>query len=147
MVKLSSNLKNNLKRHLKFKGYSLKVKLLIIFIIISILPIVFTQIVSYKLSQHYLENKITKLSDINLFYIKKNIETDLNNYKDTLYRITADNDCLDLESMFNDGDDFEKAASITKIRAFFGSYSYSRSQIRAITFVGKDGRNVYYDKG
>ena len=146
-MKLFRNFKNSLKRHLRFKGYSLKVKLLIIFIIISVLPIVFTQVISYKLSQYYLERKITSLSDVNLFYIKTNIETDLNNYKDTLYRIAADNDCLALETMFNDGDDFEKAASINKIRDYFGSYSYSRSQIRAITFVGKDGRNVYYDKG
>ncbi|NOW06726.1 two-component system sensor histidine kinase YesM [Clostridium beijerinckii] len=70
----------------------------------------------------------------------------MNYYKDILYRIAADNDCLDLEKMFNNGDEFEKAASINKIREAFGSYSYSRSQIRAITFVGKDGRNVYYDK-
>ena len=146
-MKLFSNLGNNLKHRLRLKGYSLKVKLLIIFIIISILPIVFNQIVSYNLSQYYLEKKITSLSEINLFYIKRNIETDLNNYKDTLYRVTADNDCLTLETMFNDGDDFEKAASINKIRDLFGAYTYSSSKIRAITFVGTDGRNIYYDKG
>jgi len=146
-LKLFSNLGNNLKHRLRLKGYSLKVKLLIIFIIISILPIVFNQIVSYNLSQYYLEKKITSLSEINLFYIKRNIETDLNNYKDTLYRVTADNDCLTLETMFNDGDDFEKAASINKIRDLFGAYTYSSSKIRAITFVGTDGRNIYYDKG
>lgn len=145
-MKLFSNLKNNIKHHFRCKRYSIKAKLLCIFIIISIIPMLFSQIVSYKLSQHYLEKKITKLSDINLFYIKTNIETDLNYYKDILYRISADSDCLDLETMFNDGDDFEKAASINKIREIFGSYSYSRSQIRAITFVGKDRRNVYYDK-
>jgi two-component system sensor histidine kinase YesM len=101
-MKFFSDLKNNLMHHLKFKGYSLKRKLLTIFIIISILPIVFTQIVSYELSQYYLEKKITKLSDINLFYMKTNIETDMNYYKDTLYRIVADNDCLNSETKFND---------------------------------------------
>ena len=146
-MKLFINLWNNLKHRLRLKGYSLKVKLLIIFIIISILPIVFSQIVSYNLSQYYLEKKITSLSEINLFYIKRNIETDLNNYKDTLYRVTADNNLLALENMFNDGDDFEKAASISKIRDLFGAYTYSSSKIRAITFVGRDGRNIYYDKG
>lgn len=145
-MKVFSNFKNNVMQPLKCKRYSIKTKLLGIFIIISIIPIVFSQIVLYKLSQHYLEKKITTLTDINLFYIKTNIETDLNYYKDILYRIAADSECLDLETMFNDGDDFEKAASINKIRESFGSYSYSRSQIRAITFVGKDGRNVYYDK-
>lgn len=145
-MKLFRNLKNNLKQHLRFRRYSLKVKLLIIFIIISILPIVITQLVSYKLSQYYLEKKITKLSNTNLFYIKTNIETDLNYFNDTLYRLVADNDCIALETQFDDGNGFEKAASITKIRDVFGSYSYSRSQIMAITFVGKDGRNVYYDK-
>lgn len=139
-------IKNNIKYYSNWKGYSIKAKLLSIFIIISIIPMVFSQMFLYKLSQHYLEKKITNLTDRNLFYIKTNIETDTNYYKDTLYRIAADNDCLDLEKMFNDGNEFEKAASINKIRDAFGSYSYSRSQIRAITFVGKDGRNVYYDK-
>ena len=145
-MKFFSNLKNNMKHYLNWKRYSIKAKLLSIFIIISIIPMVFTQLFLYKLSQHYLEKKIISLTDRNLFYIKTNIETDMNYYKDILYRITADNDCLALENMFNDGDEFEKAASINKIREAFGSYSYSRSQIRAITFVGKDGRNVYYDK-
>lgn len=146
MMRLLYNINNRIKNCLRFKGYSLKVKLLIIFIIISILPIIGTQVISYKLSRYYLEKKITKLSDTNLFYIKTNIETDMNYFKDTLYRLVADNDCLNLEAQFNDGDDFEKAASINKIRDIFGSYSYSRSQIIAITFVGKDGKNVYYDK-
>ncbi len=145
-MKLFNNIKNGLKHYLRFKRYSLKVKLLIIFMIISILPIVATQLVSYKLSQYYLEKKITKLSDTNLFYIKTNIETDLNYFNDVLYRLAADSDCIKLETQFNDGDGFEKAASFTKIEDVFGSYSYSRSQIMAITFVGKDGRNVYYDK-
>lgn len=145
-MKFFSKLKNNMKHYLNWKRYSIKAKLLSIFIIISIIPMVFTQLFLYKLSQHYLEKKIISLTDRNLFYIKTNIETDMNYYKDILYRITADNDCLYLEKMFNDGDEFEKAASINKIREAFGSYSYSRSQIRAITFVGKDGRNVYYDK-
>lgn len=145
-MKFLINLKNNIKHHLGWKRYSIKAKLLSIFIIISIIPMVFSQMFLYKLSQYYLEKKIISLTDRNLFYIKTNIETDINYYKDILYRITADNDCLYLENMFNDGDEFEKAASINKIREAFGSYSYSRSQIRAITFVGKDGRNVYYDK-
>ncbi|WP_243128373.1 cache domain-containing sensor histidine kinase [Clostridium chromiireducens] len=139
-------IKKDIKYYSNWKRYSIKAKLLSIFIIISIIPMVFSQMFLYKLSQHYLEKKITNLTDRNLFYIKTNIETDTNYYKDTLYRIAADNDCLDLEKMFNDGNEFEKAASINKIRDAFGSYSYSRSQIRAITFVGKDGRNVYYDK-
>lgn len=136
-----------LKHILIYKSHSLKVKLLIIFILISILPMVVTQIVSYKLSQHYLEKKITMFTDINLFYMKTNIETRLNNYKDTLYRIAADDNCLQLETIFNNGDDFEKADASNKIRDSFAAYSYSRSEITAITFVNKDGRNVNYDKG
>lgn len=138
--------KNFIKKCLRFKRYSLKAKLIVIFIISSILPIIITQAASYKLSQYYLEKKIIKLSNTNLFYMKTNIETDMNYYKDVLYRLVADKDCIELEHKFDDGDDFEKAASINKIQDIFGSYSYSRSQIRAITFVSKDGRNVYYDK-
>jgi len=145
-MRIFSNIKNNITHYSNWKRYSIKAKLLSIFIIISIIPMIFTHIFLYKLSQHYLEKKITNLTDRNLFYIKTNIETDINYYKDILYRMTADNDCLELEKRFNDGNEFEKAASINKIREAFGSYSYSRSQIRAITFVGKDGRNVYYDK-
>lgn len=145
-MKFLNSVKNSFRSYLSFRGCSLKSKLLVIFIIISVPPILFTQIMSYKLSQYYFEKKILKLSNNNLFYIKTNIETDLSYFKDTLYRIVADNDCLELENKFNDGDEFEKVASINKIRDIFGAYSYSRNQVRAITFVGKDGRNVYYDK-
>ena len=140
------NLKSNIKNYSNWKRYSIKEKLLSIFIVISIIPMIFSQMFLYKLSQYYLEKKITSLTDKNLFYIKTNIETDMSYYMDALYRITVDNECLSLENIFNDGDEFEKAESINKIREIFGAYSYSRSQIRAITFVGKDGRNVYYDK-
>lgn len=137
---------NNLKTIFKFNHFSLKAKLLMLFIVISVVPILCTQSLSYYMSHYYLEKKINMLSNVNLFYMKTNIETDLNYYKDTLYRLAADNDCIDQETMFDEGNDFQKASSINKIRDIFGSYSYSRSQIRAITFVGKDGRNVYYDK-
>lgn len=146
-MKFFNNATNTIRYFLNWKRYSIKAKLLSIFIIISIIPMVLSQVFLYKLSQHYLEKKITNLTDRNLFYIKTNIETDMNYYKNILYRIAADNDCLELEKKFNDGNEFEKADSINKIRDAFGSYSYSRNQIRAITFVGNNGRNVYYDKG
>ncbi|VBB05735.1 signal transduction histidine kinase internal region [Lucifera butyrica] len=129
-----------------FRRYSLRVKLLIMFVILSILPIALIQTISYNLSRYYLEKKINMLTDINLFHIETSIESNISSYEETAYRIAVDNSVIHDMEMFNTGNDFEKAASISKIRDDFVSYALARDEIRAITFVNEELKSAFYDK-
>jgi two-component system sensor histidine kinase YesM len=128
------------------KHASLRIKLLLMFVIISILPIVIIQTVSYRLASFYIEKKVNMLTGINLFHIKTNIESDLDYYKETAYRIAVDDNIFQLEEMFNQGTDVEKALSKGRIWKSYASYCYTKEEIRGITFVNKDLQSVYYDK-
>lgn len=126
--------------------YSLRVKLLIAFVILSILPIVLIQTLSYNLSRYYLEKKINMLAENNQFHIKTSIESDISYYKEMVYRIAFDDKIVHFIDMFNRGSDFEKAASISRIKESFVSYGLARDEIREITFLNKELKNAFYDK-
>ncbi|GMB01144.1 sensor histidine kinase [Pelosinus sp. IPA-1] len=128
------------------KQASLRTKLLLMFVVISILPIVIIQTISYHLANFYIEEKVNMLTGINLFHIKTNIESDLDYYKETAYRIAVDDNIVHLEESFNQGTDVERALSRGRIWKGYASYCYTKEEIRGITFVNKDLQSVYYDK-
>jgi len=129
-----------------FKQASLRKKLLLMFVVISILPIVIIQTISYNLASFYIEEKVNMLTGINLFHIKTNIESDLDYYKETAYRIAVDENIVYLEEKFNQGTDVDKALSRGQIWKGYASYCYTKEEIRGIIFVNKDLQSVYYDK-
>ena len=70
--------------------YSLRAELLLVCFLISAIPIITMQIVFYNLSEHYIEQKISSLTNKNLSYMQSNITSDMEYYKGILYRIAAD---------------------------------------------------------
>jgi two-component system sensor histidine kinase YesM len=104
------------------------------------------QIVFYNFSRYYLEQKINALASNNLSYIKNNIESDLEYYREILYRIVTDDTIVQNEIRINSGDDFEKESSSLKLRDLLASYADIRDEIADITFINESFYSVFYDK-
>jgi two-component system, sensor histidine kinase YesM len=126
--------------------YSIKTEMIFIYIIISVIPILIMQIVFYNFSRYYLEQKINTLSTSNLSYIKNNIESDLEYYREILYRIVTDDNIVQNEINVNSGDDFEKESCSLKLRDLLASYADIRDEIADVTFINKSSYSVFYDK-
>jgi len=126
--------------------YSIKTEMILIYIIISVIPILIMQIVFYNFSRYYLEQKINTLASNNLSYIKNNIESDLEYYHEILYRVVTDDDAVENETKINNGNEFEKESSSLKLRDLLASYADIRDEIADITFINKSLYSVFYDK-
>lgn len=120
--------------------------MIFIYIIISVFPILIMQKVFYNFSRYYLEQKINTLASNNLSYIKNNIESDLEYYREILYRIVTDDTIVQNEMRVNNGDDFEKESCSLKLRDLLASYADIRDEIADITFINKSFYSVFYDK-
>ncbi|HAH62371.1 MAG TPA: sensor histidine kinase [Treponema sp.] len=140
---------NRIIRHPDFRNryhYSIKTEMIFIYIIISVFPILIMQKVFYNFSRYYLEQKINTLASNNLSYIKNNIESDLEYYREILYRIVTDDTIVQNEMRVNNGDDFEKESCSLKLRDLLASYADIRDEIADITFINKSFYSVFYDK-
>jgi two-component system, sensor histidine kinase YesM len=126
--------------------YSIKTEMIVIYIIISVIPILIMQIVFYNFSRYYLEQKINTLTSSNLSYIKNTIESDFEYYREILYRAVTDDDIVENEIRVNRGDDFEKESGSLKLRDLLASYADIRDEIADITFINKSLYSVFYDK-
>lgn len=126
--------------------YSIKTEMIFIYIIISIIPILIMQKVFYNFSRYYLEQKINTLTSNNLSYVKNNIESDLEYYREILYRIVTDDNVVQNEMRVNNGDDFEKESCSLKLRDLLASYADIRDEIADVTFINESFYSVFYDK-
>ena len=126
--------------------YGLRFQILLVCFIISVLPIIAIQIIFYNLSRYYMEQKIDTLSNANLSYIKTNIESDLEYYKEILYRMDTDDTIIQNEVNFNNGGEFTREISKIKLRDSLASYACIRDEISEITFINSSLNSVFYDK-
>lgn len=113
---------------------------------ISLIPIVVMQTVFYNLSKYYIEQKINTLTDKNLSYIQNNIESDLEYYKEILYRIDADSDLIECETKINGGDEQERESYGIRLRDELAYYTDIREEVTSITYVNESMKSVFYDK-
>lgn len=126
--------------------HSLRFEMFVAYIVISIIPIIAMQSIFYSVSKYYMEKKINTLTTDNLSYIKTDMESDQEYYKEILYRMDADNNVIQNEVNINDGDSFTHESSTIKLRDLFASYADIRDEVSNITFVNKSLNSVFYDK-
>lgn len=125
---------------------SLRFEMIFICIFISVIPIIIMQTVFYNICRYYMEQKIDTLTNNNLSYIKTTIESDLEYYREILYRIDSDDDVIQNEIKINSGDVFERESAKIQLRDYIASYADIRDEISQITFVDRSLDTVFYDK-
>lgn len=113
---------------------------------ISIIPIVIMQTMFYNFSRYFLEQKITTLMNSNMSHAANNIESDIEYYKEILYRIDTDDNLAKLEETFNKGDETVKEATGINLRDALVSYADIRDEISGVIYVNKSQDSVFYDK-
>ncbi len=86
---------------------SFRYRLIVSFCILSIVPVIVIQIVSYYNIADKLQKKIDALENTNLLQTRKIIRTNLNFYEDLLYQMYTDDRIIDLVNKVNSGDNVE----------------------------------------
>jgi hypothetical protein len=113
------------------------------FCILSIVPVVIFQIVSYYDIAGKLQKKIDALENVNLVQTRKIIRTNLDFYEDLLYQMYTDDHIVDLVKRLNAGEDIEFNSG--QLRRALHSYVYTMPYVQSIIVLTSSGRIVFDD--
>jgi len=76
------------------QGFSFRNKLIFSFILISLLPVVIVQLISYYISSEAMKDKIDVLVRANLLQTSNNLDTSLGAYEDIVQQIITNDDLI-----------------------------------------------------
>lgn len=126
------------------KKQSLRSKLIRIFCITSMIPIMVLSLYSYYNISRTLKNNTRELTNVSLEQIDNNLNIRLEAYEDLLYQIYTDDSMNDWIDKINDNED----VSVTKnqMRRFIQSILNANCYIRTITIITENGTIISYDQ-
>ena len=107
---------NRVKRLFTDKKYSLKSKMIFIYIFASILPVFLLSIISFNYYSSNLESKVNDLIEYNLIHTKEKIETSVDLYKHISYRIVSDSEVIRLIKNLNEGTELEEVVASGQLK-------------------------------
>src|SRR6218665_3713240 len=77
-------------------------KLIVAFLLVSLLPMLAVEMMSYYISTSAMKTNINDLIKVNLMQTSKNLDTSLQAYEDLLFQIFTDDNVINLVKEIND---------------------------------------------
>lgn len=126
------------------KKTSIKTRLMILFIITSIIPIIVVEFFSFVNISRTLRENMQIMSHSNLGQLDNNLNLGLESYEDLLYQIYTDDDMV--KWVGNLDNDIDEAVTVNQMRRLFSALLYSKEYIRAISVITPKGEVVTYEQ-
>ena len=126
------------------KKTSIKTRLVILFIITSIIPIIVVEFFSFVNISRTLRENMQIMSHSNLGQLDNNLNLGLESYEDLLYQIYTDDDMV--KWVGNLDNDIDEAVTVNQMRRLFSALLYSKEYIRAISVITPKGEVVTYEQ-
>ena len=125
------------------KRKSLGAKLVLSFMITSIIPIILMNLFSYYNTTGIVRDSITEMTEYNLEQTQSSVNSNVKAYRDLLYQIYSDDEVIDLVCRLNEGENIivNKNQLQRKLRGFF----YTKEYVRSITIVTTNGTIIFWD--
>lgn len=129
----------------KYKNLKLSKKLLVSFVLVSIIPIVLIQSISYSIITFSMEKKINDLTLDKLEMSANKLNTTLMSYTDILYQIYTDDIIVENINTINKNDGNQYALAYNIINQRIKNLVSAKEGIRSITVVCENGKEITYD--
>lgn len=129
----------------KYNHLKLGHKLLIAFVLVSVLPILLIQVVAFQLNKNNMIRKIDELMVNNLVQISERVNLNLQVYSNIAYQIYKDEQIIENVKALTDEKKPHKAVAYNQIVNQLKQYSNTETGIRCICIVCPDGSFVVYD--
>ncbi len=126
------------------KPHSIKYRLLLMFCLVSIVPMIIVNIVSYLNISEIVESNIADYASTNLIQTNQSVHTMVSSYEDLLYQLYTDDSIIELIYKINEEKDL--AVSKNQLRRKLRGVSYVKPHITSITIILDSGQMVFYDK-
>ncbi|HBF38760.1 MAG TPA: hypothetical protein DDW50_15755, partial [Firmicutes bacterium] len=130
----------------RFEQLSLKNKLLVSFIFVSIIPLLVVQTFSYYNSTFSMRRKINELIHFNLVQTSKNLDTTLTSYEDLVIQILSDDALVEQVKKLNSPSDIERLVAAIEIKRKFSIISLSKPGVKCISVLASSGEVAWYDR-
>ncbi len=128
-----------------FRGFSFRNKLIVSFLLVSLLPVLLVQMISYYISTEAMKKKIDDLVHVNLLQTSKNLDTSLQAYEDIIFQIFTNDEVVALvKGINNNGADLE--LNKRKLINLLSNYSYAKTGIRSVAIFTSNGALICYDQ-
>ncbi len=145
-LRVSTRFIQNTPPFRRFEQLSLKNKLLISFIFISIIPLLLVQTFSYYNSTISMRKKINELIHFNLVQTSKNLDTTLTSYEDLVIQILSDDTLVEEVKRLNSPSDVERLVAAIEIKRKFSIISLSKPGVKCISVLATSGEVAWYDR-
>lgn len=128
----------------KHQNTSLTVRLILAFILTSIIPIILSNLISYYNTSGIVKDNMQELTKANLRQTDSSLTVWLESYEDILSQIYTDDDIVAMIDKINRGED----STVTKnqLRRTLGGLFYTKEYIKSITIITDSGAEVFYDR-
>lgn len=133
------------KNTIKFINLSFRSKLVISFIIFSVIPLLLIQTFSYYNITLSLKKKAEDLTNFNLIQSAKNLNTYLSTYTDILYQVYIDDKIIEMVKKINKGSTDDRAVAFNVVSERLKSIVAAKEGIRSISILCPSNYIVCYD--
>ncbi|SCZ76338.1 two-component system, sensor histidine kinase YesM [Pseudobutyrivibrio xylanivorans] len=120
-------------------------KLIIIFLLISIIPIILLQVFHFTSVRKTMTSQVDEIIQSDLIQISERINLSLENYTNLMYQIYVDENVIDQVMILMNGTPTRRAAAKSDIRELLHRYTSVVEGVRSISLVCKNGESVTYD--
>ncbi|MDF2522508.1 MAG: yehU 12 [Clostridiales bacterium] len=123
---------------------SLKNKLISVFIITAIIPLLFIIVSAYYNSSQMIKDNLDELNNLNLQKTQNSLDIWMESYSDILYQVYTDDDIVALVDKINNNIDI--AVSRNQLRRTLRGLFYTKEYLKSITIITDNGTVVFYDQ-
>lgn len=127
-----------------FDRKSIKTRLVMIFIVTSIIPIILVNIISYYNTSKLVRNNVESMVRANLQQTKATLDVWLDSYTDILFQVYTDDYIVDLVDKINEGEDIANNRMLLR-KAMRGLF-YAKEHVKSISIITSSGELVFYDQ-
>jgi len=131
------------RRLLSGNKRSIKYRLIVSFCVLSIIPMLAAQLVSYYSLAGALQKKVDALEGVNLLQTRKILSTKLEFYEDLLYQMYTDDRLIDLMKKLDEGEDVEFTSG--QLRRALHAYIHTMPYVQSIAVLTGSGGVVFDD--
>ncbi len=123
---------------------SVKIQLAMVFIIMSVIPILLVNIAYYYNTSKLVQQNMESMTRANLEQIRVSLDVWLDSYEDILFQVYTDDTIVELVDRINAGEDVANNRKLLRktLRGLF----YTKDHVRSISIITESGELVFYDQ-
>lgn len=133
-----------LYRKLKYTKKSFRFILISSFLLVSVLPVIIFNIISYYQISVSMKENTDQLMNINLVQTRISLNNTLSSYDDLLFQMYTNDEIIEIVKNINTG--VQKEINVNKLRRKIRSFSLAKPGIQCITIITKDNKTIFYDR-